>query len=110
MHACVAVEDTYVILYRGDSLPSNVLSATRKVRGKTFADHFCGSGLLAKFASGGRSRLLAGKDLRQLVEEHIGYADKSAAELLALHSPMLSFSTSSDLAFAFCERSENKRL
>lgn len=96
-------------LYRGDSLPSQVRSADRKSRGRTFAQYFCGNGLMAKFADGGHSYLVSGKELRQLVEEHIGYVVGAASEELSLHSPLLSFSESRERAFAFLERREKKR-
>lgn len=103
-------------LYRGDSLPHVVLTASRKSRGKTFADYFCGNGLSAKFGDRGHSDLLRGKSLRQLVEEHVGYIVSSdpkkptPSERLALFSPMLSFAPSRDRAFEFAERNEKKRL
>lgn len=97
-------------LYRGDSLPSQVLSADRKVRGKTFAKHFCGSGLMAKFGDGGFHSLVRKKSMRQIVEEHIGYVTGQPSEKLALHSPMLSFSSCRGRAFEFLERRKKKRL
>ena len=97
-------------LYRGDSIPRPVLSADRKVRGKTFAKHFCGTGLMAKFGDGGLHSLVRGKSMRQIAEEHIGYVAGQPSEKLALHSPMLSFSSSQERAFEFLERSEKKRL
>lgn len=97
-------------LYRGDSLPSVVISAERKVRGRTFARYFCGNGLMAKFCDGGFHSLVRGKSTRQIVEEHIGYVTGQPSEKLALHSPMLSFSSSRERAFVFLERSEKKRL
>lgn len=97
-------------LYRGDSIPSQVLSANRKDRGKTFAKHFCGTGLMAKFGDNGFHSLVQGKSMRQIVEEHIGYVTGHPSEKLSLHSPMLSFSSCRDRAFKFLERSEKKRL
>jgi hypothetical protein len=65
---------------------------------------------MAKFGDGGAHSLVRGKSTRQIVEEHIGYVAGRPSERLALHSPMLSFSSSRDRAFAFLERSEKKRL
>lgn len=96
-------------LYRGDSLPSSVVKASRSSRGRTFAGHFCSNGLMAKFADGGSSDLLGGKDLLQLILEHVGYESGSESERLAYRSPLLSFSSSLDCAFTFCERRQEKR-
>lgn len=97
-------------LYRGDSLPPQVLSVDRKVRGRTFAEYFCGNGLMAKFADGGFSGLVRGKGTRQIAEEHIGYVASEISERVALHSPMLSFSASRDRAFAYLERNKKRQL
>lgn len=97
-------------LYRGDSLPREVAAANSRIRGRTFADHFIGNGLMAKFADGGTSELLLGKSLLQLVLEHVGYESGTPAERLSDHSPFISFSMSEACAFAFSERKEKKRL
>ena len=60
-------------LYRGDSLPAVVYNTSARRRGRTFAEYFCGNGLMAKFADGGRSALLWGRDLLDLVLVHVGY-------------------------------------
>jgi len=65
---------------------------------------------MAKFADGGRSQLLEGKDTLQLVLEHVGYDIETPAQYLADHSPLISFSVSPNRAFAFCERNEKRRL
>jgi adenine-specific DNA methylase len=59
-------------VYRGDSIPKQVENVAREDRGRTFADHFCGTGLVAKFADGGSSKLLRGKDLIHMVLSHVG--------------------------------------
>jgi hypothetical protein len=60
-------------LYRGDSIPKHVQDVVRDDRGRTFADHFCGTGLMAKFADGGSSKLLRGKELIHMILSHVGY-------------------------------------
>jgi len=60
-------------LFRGDSLPARILSTNGRNRGRTFAEHFCGNGLMAKFSDGGTSRMLKDHDLFDLVISHIGY-------------------------------------
>jgi len=97
-------------LYRGDSVPRCVTSSSSHGRGRTFAEFFCGNGLMAKYSQGGRPEMLAGKDLLQLVVEHVGYTPGTVSAELAYHSPMLSFTSSLERAFAFCERTEKKRL
>lgn len=97
-------------LYRGDSIPRKILSTQPASRGRTFAKHFCDNGLMAKFADGGQPILLAGKDLRQLVEEHVGYTRGSQAEKLSRRSPMLSFSSSNKCAFGYSERRNRRRI
>jgi hypothetical protein len=42
-------------VYGGDSLPSSVANSKKHARGRTFADHFCTNGLMAKSADGGTS-------------------------------------------------------
>jgi adenine-specific DNA methylase len=59
-------------VYRGDSIPKQVENVAREDRGRTFADHFCGTGLMAKFADGGSSKLLRGKDLIHMILSHVG--------------------------------------
>lgn len=97
-------------LFRGDKLPHSVMAAEETARGRTFANHFCGNGLMAKFADDGSGQLLGGKDLLQLVLEHVGYDNGTSAQELSYHSPLLSFTDETDKAFVFCERNEKKRL
>jgi hypothetical protein len=65
---------------------------------------------MAKFADGGSSRLLHGRDLFDLVVAHVGYERGTPEQDLAYRSPMLSFSEDIDAAFGFAERSQSKEL
>ena len=97
-------------LYRGDSLPRQVYVASGRDRGRTFADHFCGNGLMAKFGDRGMSTLLQGKDLLDIVLNHVGYDVSHHEEALADHSPLISFSKDPETAFNFSERTGKKDL
>lgn len=97
-------------LYRGDSLPQETQGVNKHRRGRTFAEYFCGNGLMAKFADGGYSGLIEGKNLFDLVIAHIGYELNQPEQLLSDHSPMLSFSERIDTAVNFCtKRGKSKR-
>lgn len=106
----MAVNLTRVKLYRGDSLPSPVRSASGRARGRTFADLFCGTGLIAKFGDGGSSELLQGKDLLDIVLCHVGYDVGQSEQALADYSPLISFSEDPEKAFDFSERTGKKGL
>ena len=97
-------------LYRGDSLPPQVYSASGRNRGRTFADHFCGNGLMVKFGDHGPSTLLQGKDLLDIVLSHVGYDVGQPEQALADHSPLISFSKDQETAFNFSERTGKKDL
>lgn len=97
-------------LYRGDSLPSQMCDASRRDRGRTFADHFCGHGLSCKFADNGCSSLLEPKNLVNFVVSHVGYNRDEAEQDFADHSPLISFSADPDRAFYFTDRTERKDL
>lgn len=97
-------------LYRGDSLPSHALKADRRDRGRTFADHFCGTGLVAKFADNGTSTLLRGKQLLDMILSHVGYERHTPEESFSYRSPFLSFTSKIDEAFNFAERTRKKKL
>lgn len=94
-------------LYRGDRFPLPILSTRGRHRGRTFADHFCGNGLMAKFADGGISRLLERKDLVDLVLAHVGYDVGRPEQELADHSPLISFSEDKRTAFGFVDRTHS---
>lgn len=94
-------------LFRGDSLPDHVLRAVPRDRGRTFADHFCGTGLMAKFADDGSSTLLVDHDLVDLILKHVGYNAWASERVLAYHSPFLSFSANYETAFRFSNRRED---
>lgn len=87
-------------LYRGDALPSAVLGVDIR-RGQTFAEHFLRIGLMARFADGGTSNVLAGKDLIDLTLMHVGCN--------AGHSPLISFSECLDTASSFSFSSARAR-
>ena len=93
-------------LFRGDSLPSTVLNQSSANRGRTFANHFCGNGLLARFADGGSSSLLEDKELLDYVLAHVSYERKTPE--FARHSPLISFSKSRDTAFKFTNRRQRE--
>jgi hypothetical protein len=95
-------------LYRGDSIPKSVSQSPKWKRGQTFANHFCGSGLMAKFSHGGSSRLLEGRELPDLVLVHVGYEIGKPEQELAYHSPLLSFSECLDSAFRFSNRKRSE--
>ncbi|MDD5267078.1 MAG: hypothetical protein PHO08_08110 [Methylococcales bacterium] len=95
-------------LYRGDSLPKETRGVNKLRRGKTFAELFPANGLIAKFADGGHSSLIEGKNLIDLVIEHIGYELNQPEQLLSDHSPMLSFSEKIETAFRFCTKRSKK--
>jgi hypothetical protein len=97
-------------LYRGDSLPPNVVQAPARARGRTFANHFCGNGLMAKFADGGSSWLLRGRDLLGLTLAHVGYDLGTPEQELHDHSPLISFSVGVETAFRFSDRTQRKDL
>ncbi|MGE0474960.1 MAG: hypothetical protein AB7P17_15105 [Nitrospirales bacterium] len=97
-------------LFRGDSLPDRVLWSGPEDRGRTFVEHFCGTGLMAKFADGGTSALLAGHDLVDLVLKHVGYNAWAPERALAYRSPMLSFSAVRETAFQFSNRRKESDL
>jgi hypothetical protein len=88
-------------LYRGDSLPQSVLTVNSRDRGRTFADHFCGAGLMAKFGDQGLNSVLIGKDLLEIVLSHVGYDAGQPEQDLADHSPLISFSEDPETAFTF---------
>lgn len=95
-------------LYRGDSLPRQVLGVDARHRGRTFADHYVTAGLLAKAADGARSRDLK-RPLAQLVAIHVGYRPANEQETYAAdHSPLISFSTEVTAAWHFLDRTERK--
>jgi hypothetical protein len=96
--------------YRGDSIPNQVQGVARNERGRTFADHFCGNGLMAKFADGGSSRLLHGKDLLDMILSHVGYEHDQPEKLFSYRSPFLSFTQDSGAAFGFAKRTGKKDL
>jgi hypothetical protein len=91
-------------LYRGDSIPKAIRQSSQRQRGQTFARHFCGNGLMAKFSDGGSSRLLQGKDLVDLILSHVGYELGTPEQELADHSPLISFSEAKESAFVFSNR------
>ena len=65
---------------------------------------------MAKFADGGRSALLWGRDLLDLVLVHVGYDVGQPEQELADHSPMISFSADRGAAFHFTDRTQKKAL
>ncbi|MBS0183908.1 MAG: hypothetical protein JSS39_16090 [Nitrospira sp.] len=97
-------------LYRGDSIPAGMISIAREDRGHTFANHFCGNGLMAKFADNGSSTLLRGKDLLDMVLSHVGYERGEPEQGFSYRSPFLSFSQYEAAAFSFAERTGRKAL
>ncbi len=97
-------------LFRGDSLPDSVTRTAPRDRGRTFADHFCGTGLMAKFADNGMISLVRDQDLVDLVLKHVGYNRWAPERALAYHSPLLSFSTMRDTAFRFSYRADDPDL
>lgn len=97
-------------LYRGDSIPSRICSAPPGERGRTFADHFCGTGLTSKFADNGSNALLRGKALLDMVLGHVGYERDEPEQDLSYRSPFLSFTEDHSSAFSFAERSGRKSL
>lgn len=93
-----------VILFRGDSIPHAGGASHKDHRGRTFAEHFCGNGLMAKHADLGNPRDLEGRGLVDLVLEHVG-VDRGEEETYRTdHSPLLSFSTDRDTAIRFANR------
>ncbi len=94
--------------YRGDSLPSQIRSVGRKDRGRTFAEHFCGNGLMSKFADGGSWTLLRGMELLDMILSHVGYQCDQPEERFSYRSPFLSFTSDAGAAFDFAERSGKK--
>lgn len=94
--------------YRGDSLPSQIRSVGRKDRGRTFAEHFCGNGLMSKFADDGSWTLLRGMELLDMILSHVGYQCDQPEERFSYRSPFLSFTSDASAAFDFAERSGKK--
>ena len=94
--------------YRGDSLPSQIRSVSRKDRGRTFAEHFCGNGLMSKFADSGSWTLLRGMELLDMILSHVGYQCDHPEERFSYRSPFLSFSSDAGTAFDFAERRGKK--
>lgn len=86
------------------------MNATRIDRGRTFADHFCGNGLMAKFADGGTSTLLQGKRLLDMILSHVGYERGQPEQAFSYHSPFLSFTRDLEAALNFSERTRKKEL
>lgn len=95
-------------LFRGDSLPPDVVSPGKPHRGRTFAERFPTEGLMAKFADQGRS-VWAKLPLPMLVAHHIGYELGSEGADVSYHSPLLSFSPRREKAFEYSERRPGKR-
>ena len=91
-------------LYRGDSIRRDVAQSAARVRGKTFAQYFCGDGLMAKFSVGGSDLLLDGRSLLDLVLAHVGYEVATSEQELADRSPLMSFSECSNAASRFSNR------
>lgn len=92
-----------ITLFRGDSIPPAGGGGVDH-RGRTFADHFCGNGLMARYADWGRSRDMVGRDLVQIVLEHVGFDRGQEETYRADHSPLLSFSTLPDTGMRFANR------
>jgi hypothetical protein len=86
-------------LYRGDSLPP--CSTAKSNKGRTFAEYFISTGLMAKFADGGSSKLIEKKDIATMTICHIGYKNNSTEQKLSFRSPLISFSESIDIAKNF---------
>lgn len=97
-------------LYRGDSIPSKVRAAGRADRGRTFAEHICGAGLMAKFADEGSGDLLRERTLLDIVLAHVGYLSGTPEEKLSYRSPLISFTEDESHALAFANRSGRKAL
>jgi hypothetical protein len=94
-------------LYRGDSMPRDEHSrASAAERGRTFANLFCGTGIVAKFADGGSSDLLEKRDVLALVLAHVGWERGTPEEKLMKHSPLISFSEREDVALRFVNPEE----
>ena len=98
-----------VTLYRGDSIPfsGGTGAASKAHRGRTFAEHFLGTGLMARHADGGRPSDVGRRDLIDLVLEHVGYDRHGEEATRAYHSPLISFSTSQEIGMTFANRSMN---
>lgn len=97
-------------LYRGDSIPSSAKMRPSQDRGRTFVEHFCGNGLMAKFADGGDSKLLQGKSLLEAVLCHVGYDRGYPEQEFAYRSPFISFSANPAVALDFAERTKRRAL
>jgi len=93
------------ILFRGDSIPAN---PKKSEKGCTFCEYYLGNGLLAKFADGGGSNILQGRDELDMVLAHIGYEKGTPDEKFSFHSPMLAFTSSEDVAVTFMDRTGKK--
>lgn len=94
-------------LYRGDS---SLRKIRNRDRGRTFADSFCGNGLMSKFADGGTSSLLVGKTLFDMVLSHVGYESGQPEQSFSFRSPLLSFTEDLEEAINFVNRTGKKNL
>jgi hypothetical protein len=99
-----------ISLYRGDSVPQAILAEEPRLRRVALAEHFLGTGLMAKHALGGSSHHLAGRDLVDLVLAHVGFEPGTSEQDLSEHSPMISFSQDPHTALAFALRGEDLRV
>lgn len=95
-----------MILYRGDSLPD---PSKERTRGKTYAEHFCGNGLMAKFADGGTSELIKNRSLLDYILSHVGYEQERSDKLFSYYSPMISFSADEDIATGYFKARAGKK-
>jgi hypothetical protein len=65
---------------------------------------------MTKFGDQGSSTLLQGKDFLDVVLSHVGYDVGQPEQVLADHSPLISFSKDPETAFNFSERTGKKHL
>ncbi len=87
-----------IVLFRGDSIPPDL----RGDRWNALVTHFCGTGLIARFASAGTRYSGAPKhSLAWMVAAHIGWEANEEARTFSAHSPFISFSSDPDRAFSF---------
>lgn len=103
-------------LFRGDSLPNTQKDHNSPLeKGRTWAEFYKTEGLMAKFNSGGSSRIWD-HSLSYLVASHVGYERHSnpkevtPEQLISNKSPFISFSTTIENAGYFMDRSEKAKL
>lgn len=104
------------LLYRGDSLPNTSMDHSDPIqKGKTFAEYYKTNGLMSKFSTGGTDDIFS-LGLPYIVASHIGYIKDPDPKKLNTQtrvmnkSPLISFTSKSETAYYYQDRSQKAKL